>query len=470
VQNFWTTSGADVFLPVEPGTGRRVALERAIRFAIRDGRLVAGTRMPSSRALARELEIARGTVVEAYALLAAEGYLIARQGSATRVADGANAFDLEPGVSPVVAAPAFDLRGGRPNLDAFPRSWWLAAARRAFRDVSSRAFDYGDPRGRPELRQALASYLTRARGVQVSPSQLVVCSGFIQGLGLLAQALLWRGAFNLALENPCVPYHRDVVANHGLCVKPLPVDGEGAQIACLRSLGVQTVVLTPAHQCPLGMTLHPKRRAEVIDWARESGGLIVEDDYDGEFRLDRQPVGALQGLDPQRVVYAGTASKTLAPGLRLGWLVVPADLLEPVVEAKRLADRSSGVLDQLTLAELIRSGAFDRHVRRMRVQYRRRRDYVIQAIAERVPALRPRGIAAGLHFVVQLPPGWPSERDIVQRAAERGISLIGLSDCWHAGYAGPPGIIVGYAAPADHAFAAATRALVNVLEACAPRA
>jgi GntR family transcriptional regulator / MocR family aminotransferase len=287
--------------------------------------------------------------------------------------------------------------------------------------VGSQAFDYGDPRGRPELRQALANYLARGRGVQVSPNQLVVCSGFLQGLGLLAEALRWRGATDLALENPCLPYHRDVVTNRGVHVKPLPVDGDGAQIASLRSLGVEGVVLTPTHQCPLGMMLHPQRRAEVISWARQSGGWIIEDDYDGEFRLDRQPVGALQGLDPQRVVYAGTASKTLAPGLRLAWLAVSADLLEPVVEAKRLADRGSAVLDQLALAEFIRAGTFDRHLRRMRMQYRRRRDFVIQALADRVPALRPLGIAAGLHFVVQLPPGWPSELRLCN--ARRNVGL-----------------------------------------------
>jgi GntR family transcriptional regulator/MocR family aminotransferase len=304
--------------------------------------------------------------------------------------------------------------------------------------------------------------------VLIPPDRLIICSGFVQGLGLVTRALRDRGVARMAMEDPCIPEHRTIVGASGLAVRPLLVDGDGAQVAELARLGVGAVTLTPAHQAILGVTLSPTRRADVLAWARTTGGLVLEDDYDGEFRFDRQPVGALQGLDAHRVIYAGTASKTLMPGLRLAWLAVPSDWLEPVVEAKRLADRHTGILDQLALAELLASGAFDRHIRRMRIQYRRRRDYVVGALAERVPALQPSSIAAGLHLVIELPRDWPSEGEVIRRAAERGIAILGVQRGWHGGQLGPQAIMVGYAAPPDHAFPAAVRALVNVLADCAP--
>ena len=359
------------------------------------------------------------------------------------------------------------------DLSGFPRDAWLAATRRVLRGAASDAFGYGDPRGRPELRRALADYLGRVRGVHAPPELVVVCTGFTQGLRLVCEALRGRGATSLAHEDPCMPQYPRLVASTGLAPVPVAVDHHGVAADRLRELGTGGLLATPAHQCPFGATLAPARRAALLRWARDTGGVVIEDDYDGEFRYDRQPVGALQGLDPERVVYAGTASKTIAPGVRLAWLVVPPSLLEPVVEAKRCADHQSPSIDQLVLADMIGSGAFDRHVRRCRLRYRRRRDRLRAAIAEWVPALRLLGVAAGLHAVALLPDGGPGEDEVLAHAASRSVALTGLGEYRHgaprpAG-AAPRGIAIGYASPPEHAFGAALDALTAALAELWPR-
>jgi hypothetical protein len=242
--------------------------------------------------------------------------------------------------------------------------------------------------------------------VRAAPERIVVCAGFIQGLALLSRTLHQGGHGALAVESHGLDLHWNVLRRGGLRTVPLPVDGRGARTGELdRLTGVRTVLLTPAHQFPTGVALDPDRRAAVVDWASLTDGLVLEDDYDGEFRYDRQPVGALQGLDPERVVYLGTASKSLAPGLRLAWMVVPDHLLDRLLAVKRTGERQSGALDQLTLAEFIASGSYDRHVRGMRPRYQRRRDQLVAALAERAPQVRVTGIAAGLHAVLELPPG-----------------------------------------------------------------
>jgi GntR family transcriptional regulator/MocR family aminotransferase len=260
-----------------------------------------------------------------------------------------------------------------------------------------------------------------------------------------------------------MPHHRAVVEAAGLEVVPVAVDGGGIRVDELAGRDVHAVVVTPAHQFPLGGTLEPARRSALVRWAREAGALIVEDDYDGELRYDRQPVGALQGLDPDRVAYIGTASKSLAPGLRLGWVTLPAWLLDPVVEAKRLADRHGGVVEQLALADLLDSGSFDRHVRQRRAEYRRRRDELVGALAQRVPDLRPVGLVAGLHFALWLPPDGPPEHEVVARAAERSIGLLPLESLWHDPAGKPPGLLIGYASPLRYRFSAAVAALADLL-------
>ncbi|MFJ9039166.1 PLP-dependent aminotransferase family protein [Streptomyces sp. NPDC102406] len=468
----WATSPSGqalgIDLHIEPtGSGLRRGLTDALRDAVRGGRLAPGTRLPASRTLAADLGIARNTVADAYADLVAEGWLTARQGSGTRVAERPVEAP-RPVTAPGRRTPGtllHDLHPGTPDLASFPRAAWLKAARRALTEAPNDALGYGDPRGRPELRTALAHYLARARGVHAHPDRIVVCAGFAQGLMLLGEVLRRRGLSDIAVESYGLDAHWDILARAGLRTRPLPLDERGTDTAALEPRPGGAVLLTPAHQFPLGVPLHPDRRAAAVDWARRTGGLILEDDYDGEFRYDRQPVGALQGLDPDRVAYLGTASKSLAPGLRLGWLVLPAALTDEVAAAKGDSDWSCGVLDQLTLAEFLRSGAYDRHLRGARLRYRRRRDHLVAALAEQAPAVRATGIAAGLHAVLRLPPG--TEQSVVRAAAWQRLRVAGLSSFRHEDTAhpapAPDALVVGYGTPPDHAWAGALDALCRVL-------
>lgn len=453
--------------------GRRAALTRALRDAVRSGRLAPGTRLPPYRSLAADLGLARNTVADAYAELVAEGWLTARQGSGTRVAARAAAAPaVGARTAPAESAPVHDLRQGSPHTASFPRTAWLAAARRAITAAPNDAFGPGDPHGRIELRRALADYLARARGVRTAPERIVVCSGFADGLRLLARLPAVRRA-PLAVESYGLPYHRALLDQAGLRTVPLPVDERGADTSALAATRARTVLLTPAHQFPLGVALHPERRAEAVGWARAVGGVVLEDDYDGEFRYDRQPVGAVQGLDPERVVYLGSVSKSLSPALRLGWMALPAHLVGPVLAVKGVREPTVSALDQLTLAEFIESGGYDRHLRGMRLRYRRRRDLLTAALAESAPHIPVTGIAAGLHAVLRLPPG--SEATSVRAAAFRSLALDPLSDFRHPAAASASasasasdagdgdGLVVGYAAAPDHAFAAAVAALCGVL-------
>ncbi|MFE2725963.1 PLP-dependent aminotransferase family protein [Kitasatospora sp. NPDC059327] len=464
--------GSDLHLELPATGGRRAALMAALREAIRSGRLAPGTRLPPYRSLAADLGIARNTAADAYAELAAEGWLTARQGSGTTVADRA-----EP-VAPTWARrsspegrPTHDLRQGQPDAAVFPRTAWLAAGRRALTAAPNEAFGPGDPQGRRELRVALADYLARARGVRADPERIVVCSGFAHALRLLfdgAGAVLGGpAAGSLAVEAYGLGFHRALLARAGVAAVPLPLDEDGARVDALAGHPeVRTALLTPAHQFPTGGPLHAARRTAVVDWARRCGGLVLEDDYDGEFRYDRRPVGALQGLDPERVVYLGSVSKSLSPALRLGWMVLPEQLVDRVLTAKGEREAWASALDQLTLAEFIDSGGYDRHVRRMRRRYRDRRDHLVDALAERAPHIEVSGIAAGLHAVLRLAPG--TERSVVKAAAYRGLALDGLADYRHPliGQEAMPttdGLVVGYATPPDHAYEAAVAALCDIL-------
>ncbi|OKI09896.1 GntR family transcriptional regulator [Streptomyces sp. CB02923] len=469
----WATFGRDLHLDLAGPGGLRASLMRSLREAVRTGRLAPGTRLPSSRTFAADLGIARNTVADAYAELVAEGWLSARQGSGTRVARRAAPSRAAPPARRAAPPrlpdrPRYDLRPGTPDVSGFPRAAWLAAARRALTAAPSEAFGYSPSLGRPELRTVLADYLARARGVRTDPEHVLVCTGFMQGLGLLARVLRDTGVRGIGTESYGLRFHRDVLTRAGLRTAPLPVDGHGADPERLTDLpGVRAALLTPAHQFPTGVPLHPDRRTAVIDWARSSGGLVLEDDYDGEFRYDRQPVGALQGLDPDRVAYLGTASKSLAPALRLAWMVLPDHLVDPVLALKSTGEWQTGALEQLTLAEFLASGAYDRHVRGMRLRYRRRRDQLVAALAEQAPHIRVSGIAAGLHVVLELPPG--TEQSVVQAALWQGLALEGLASFAHParaeaeGAAPRDGLVVTYGRPPDHAFAGALEALLRVL-------
>ena len=461
MQRTWAISGVDLHLDLK-GSRVRAALEAALRDAIAGGRLQPGTRLPSSRALAADLGIARNTVAEAYGQLAAEGWLTALRGSGTRVAQ--RAAELLPPTRAEQSAIRFryDLRPGSPDLAAFPRSAWLAASRRALREASYETLDYSDPRGLEQLRSALAAYVARARGVHVTPTRVLVASGFTQGFGLLCDVLRERGANTIALEQYVQPGIVEIATARGLRVATLPVDEHGAVVDQLGT--ADAVLLTAAHQFPLGVPLAAGRRAAVIEWARRRGALVIEDDYDGEFRYDRHPLGALQALAPEHVVFAGSASKTLAPGVRLAWLAVPEEMVDELVRAKLLADRNSSAFDQLTLAELIISGAYDRHVRRSRLDYRRRRDRLVAALQRQAPRVRISGIAAGLHALLELPAG-ADEREIVSRAEARKLALQGLGAyaASNSAHTHEPALVVGYAKPPQHSFTGAVARLAAVL-------
>ncbi|MEU6931744.1 PLP-dependent aminotransferase family protein [Streptomyces sp. NPDC046374] len=465
--NEWATFGTDLHLELS-GQGLRNGLMDALREAVRSGRLEAGVRLPSSRSLAADLGVARNTVADAYAELVAEGWLTARQGSGTRVARRsvprrpAHPRIGTPPHSPP-GTPTYNLSPGTPDLASFPRADWLKATRKALMAAPNEAFGYGDPRGRIELRTVLAEYLARARGVYARPERIVVCSGFVHGLMLMGQVLKARRAREVAVEAYGLDVHWDILARAGLRMPALPFDERGTRTEELTAMnGVAAVLMTPAHQFPMGGALQPDRRAAAVDWARASGGLILEDDYDGEFRYDRQPVGALQGLDPERVVYLGTASKSLAPGLRLAWMVLPEHLVGEVTEAKGAVDWVSSVTDQLTFAEFLASGAYDRHVRAMRLRYRRRRDQLVEALAARSPGTRISGIAAGLHAVLELPPG--TERSVTRAAAFQGLALQGINRFRHPDTPlASDALIVGYGTPTDSGWPGALEALCRVL-------
>ncbi|MEU7581843.1 PLP-dependent aminotransferase family protein [Streptomyces sp. NPDC041068] len=463
--------GSDLHLDLSGPGSRRAVLIGALRDAVREGRLPPGTRLPPYRSLAADLGLARNTVADAYAELVAEGWLTARQGSGTRVAERAAPAKRprKPKPAPArPAAPAYNLRQGTPEAASFPRTAWLAAARRALAAAPNEAFGPGDPRGRIELRRALADYLTRARGVRVAPERIVVCSGFAHALRLLfggshgAGGAVLRGSF--AVESYGLGFHHQILEDAGVRTVPLGLDEQGARVEELAEIPrVRGALLTPAHQFPTGGPLHPERRAAVIDWARRTGGLVLEDDYDGEFRYDREPVGAVQGLDPERVVYLGSVSKSLSPAVRIGWMVLPEQLVDGVLAAKGEREAWASVLDQLTLAEFIASGQYDRHVRRMRQRYRNRRDQLVTALAKRAPHITATGIAAGLHAVLRLPPG--TEASVVKAASWQGIALDGLAEFRHprATMRGADGLVVGYSTPAEHAYGAAVEALLRAL-------
>jgi GntR family transcriptional regulator/MocR family aminotransferase len=451
MQDSWANLGLDLHLD---RTGRRVrdGLERGLREAIQAGRLRPGTRLPPSRTLAGDLGVARNTVAQAYGQLVAEGWLTARRGSGTAVAGHAVRAPADDAATAAERRIRYDLRPGRSDLGLFPRADWLAATRRALAAAPDAALGYGDPRGTPELRRALAGYLGRVRGVRTSPERIVVCTGFVQALGLVCRVARGGGARRLAVEAHGLEHHRAVAVHNGLELVEVEVDGDGAVVDRLGDADL--ALLTPAHQFPMGVPLAPARRRAAVDWAA-GGRLIVEDDYDGEFRYDRRAIGAMQALAPDRVVYAGTASKSLAPGLRLGWLVAPAGIAAALADEKALADLGSGVIDQLTLAHLIESGGYDRHVRRCRLVYQRRRERLVAALRRGAPGVRVAGVRAGLHVVVQLP-GGVAEADVVAAAARRGVAVSGLGDY---GGGARPALVVGYATPPEHAFTAAVARL-----------
>ena len=451
----------DLHLNLTEATGR--SLESALREAIRSGRLAAGTRLPGTRSLAADLGLARGTVVQVYSQLVAEGWLLGESGSGTRVAAVLLDEPQPPQTSPQQQLP-LNLVGGRPDLSSFPRTAWAASVRRVLANAPNETFDYPDPAGLPVLRTAVADYVSRARGVRATPDSVVITAGFSHGLALLAR--VFRTFGRISMENPGLKRHRGLVEAAGLKVHPLSIDASGADPA---DLDGRVAVLTPAHQHPLGMVLAPERRTRFVEWAREVDGFVVEDDYDGEFRYDQQPVGAMQALAPDRVIYAGSASKSLAPGVRLGWLVVPPVLRESLLQA--IVETAAGIpaIDQLVMADLIARGDYDRHIRKVRLVYRRRRAELAARLAEVWPTPLE-GIAAGLHAVLPLESA-AEERRLVDLAAYSGLTVHGLQTFgyWHTENENQPSaLVLGYATPSAHTWRRTLDVLIEVLQATKP--
>ncbi|TCM38592.1 PLP-dependent aminotransferase family protein [Kribbella sp. VKM Ac-2568] len=418
-------------------------LEGGIRDRIRQGLLRADTVMPSTRALATDLGLSRGVVVEAYQQLVAEGYLVSRTGGYTQVAPAAartpQATETKSRPS---GPPKIDFKYSRPDVSQFPRAAWLRSIRRVLNETPHMSFAYLDGRGADELRTALSDYLNRVRGTSARPENMLVCNGFAQGSRLLLQVLAASGYRRLAVEDPSDNELREVATAAGLEAVGVPVLESGLDVEALERSGADAVLVTAAHQFPTGAVTSAETRAALVEWAARRDALIIEDDYDAEYRYDREPIGAMQGLAPDRVVYAGTASKTLAPGLRLGWLILPARLVEPMAAAKIVDDRGSPVLDQLTFADFVARGEFDRHLRRMRPRYRRLRDALVGRLAERLPDLEPIGVSAGLHVMAWLPAD-VSESAVTQAARDRGLGVYGLKPYWVQN-AGPEGLVFGY--------------------------
>jgi GntR family transcriptional regulator/MocR family aminotransferase len=447
-------------LEPRPGETLRAAAERMLREGICSGALRPGVRLPSSRALAAQLGVSRGVTSEAYGQLAAQGFLVVNPKSAPVVASVASP---PPPASPrreLPPTPRFDLTPTTPDVALFPRSRWLSAFSEVMRSAPLAAFDYSEPRGERELREALADQLGRTRGVVASPEQIVVVNGAAQGIDLLARLLAGRGARRVAVEDPSLDSQPQRLRINGLEPVAQPVDRNGLVVA---GLDADAVIVTPAHQFPTGAVLSGSRRRELLEWSRQRDALVIEDDYDAEFRYDREPIRALQGLDRTRVAYLGTTSKTLAPALRLAWTVVPEHLADEAEEVKHLLDVSSPPIEQRTLARLIRSGEYDRHIRRARTAYGRRRTALSAALRRHLPDLPVEGVAAGLHVLIRLPPGIDDEA-VAVRAEARGVRVVPLSRYTHSAQASG-GLVIGYGRTHEASIPPAIRILAGALEA-----
>lgn len=436
-------------------------LERSLRQDIRHGRLLPGARLPSTRGLAAELGVSRGIVTEAYSQLGAEGYLESRQGAAVRVARAVRAAVPRAPARSLLPTFPYHFHPGLPDLAGFPRDRWLRSLRAALGESPLGAVGYGDPRGVPSLREALADYLGRARGAATDPENMLMCTGFMQGFSILCRWLHSQGVDAIALEDPGWQVHRLIAEQAGLETIPVPVDEQGLCVDVLADSNATAVLVTPAHQFPTGSVLSRERRASLIEWAEDGERLIVEDDFDAEYRYDRVAVGALQGLAPERVLYIGSASKRLAPGMRLGWMLLPSWLAWPLISAKAIEDGGSEVVGQLALCDFIARGELDRHVRRMRLRYQRRRDSLMQALARWLPQGRPSGAGAGLYELVELPDG-VNESALLAAAAARGVGMEGLA--WHRyTHGGPPGILLGYGNLSEPAIGHGVRLIAEAL-------
>jgi GntR family transcriptional regulator / MocR family aminotransferase len=438
-------------------------VERALREAIRSGRVSSGTVLPPSRELAAQLGCSRWAVTQAYGQLVTEGYLATRVGSGTWVSwSGRSRHSVRSTPAAGVPTYRFDLAPGAPDLRAFPRTRWAEAARAASRTVPTANLGYPDQQGYLPLRELVSDYLQRSRGAIATAADVVIRSGVSASVGQLCVSLRAMGIDRVAVEDPGWTRLRQVIESTGLRAEPVPVDHHGLDVEHLtRRDDVRAVLVTAAHQFPTGVVLAPHRRLELIEWARRNDGVILEDDYDAEFRYDRSPVGTLQGMAPDHVVLLGSVSKTLSPAIGIGWYVAQGRWRE-------LLERSSGLgpstLDQATFAELMAAGAYDRHLRAMQRRYKRRRDHVLAAVRRELPAWTIGGAAAGLHLTLTHPANLDTRR-LVVAARDAGTRIVPLADyCMNADSAG---IVLGYGNIADNEVDPAIRSLATAFGASA---
>jgi GntR family transcriptional regulator/MocR family aminotransferase len=459
-------AGPEIFLAVDPADPVRplhTQLESALKAAIHEGVLQQGIRLPPTRVLAGQLGCSRWVVVQAYEQLTAEGYLTTRVGAGTSVAVAATPAMSQLRMPPVRTAIRWDFSPGAADLSVFPRSPWIQATAKVISTATPTDLYYAEPTGAAPLRAALTEHLGMIRGVRTNPGQITICAGTVHGLALLGQALADRGHTTVGIEDPGWMRLRPPLAAAGLALVPLPVDRDGLQVSALdRHPHLRAVHVSPAHQFPTGAVLSPTRRAELLAWAHNRDGLIIEDDYDAEYRYDRRPVGALQALDPTRVAYLGSTSKTLSPALRLGWLITPASWHTAIARLRPGMDLGTSVLDQLTVGQLITSGTLQRHLRRTRSRYRDRRAAMVEALAHHLPNAGVEGIAAGLHLLARLPPHL-NERQILRDAHLHGIRLYGLTDYQIEHRATAPGLVLGYAALTPQAIDAGIAELASLV-------
>jgi GntR family transcriptional regulator/MocR family aminotransferase len=431
----WSRGGPDLLVQLDrEGGPLGIQIQDQLRAAVRDRRLGAGERLPSTRRLAEVLGVSRGTIVEVYEQLLAEGYIESAVGSGTRVAAipaSSRAARPDHDIPSLAAGPSraveIDFEYGIPDLGSVPLADWSWAVSEATRTLPTAQLGDEDPAGSGHLREVVTAYHRRVRSGTATADDAVIVTGFRQGLTFALAALARHGIRRIALEDPG-PREHDVIARRaGLTTVPVAVDGEGLDVGRLRDSGARAVLLTPAHQCPTGVALGPSRRRELIGWANEVDGMILEDDYDAEFRYDRQPVGSLHGLDSARVIALGSVSKTLAPAIRLGWALAPQSFLADIIEEKRLSSRGAPGLDQEALALLMETGRFDRHLRRVREIYRARRDVLASEVERALGAGRLHGLEAGCHALLHLPAG-ASERAVAEGAAAVGVRVTPLGD------------------------------------------
>lgn len=468
-----------------PAGGRSAWLAQQLRLAIQDRRLPVGSKLPATRVLAGELRVSRGVVTEAYQRLIEDGHAAGHGRNGTIVVAAptaptapAQAPSVAPAAAPspgglfaalpgpdifdrMRATPArIDLSPGTPDLAAFPRAAWMHAERAALASLSTSGLGYGDPRGTPALRHAIANWLARYRAIRADPDGILIVAGTAQTLSLLGRVLRDDGIPAVAVEDPGSLGARQHLRHQGLDTPPVPVDAQGARIDVLRDLAARAVLLTPAHQFPTGVVLSGARRRELMSWASESDGLIIEDDYDAEHRYDRPPVPALRSVLPHHVCYAGSVSKLLAPALRIGWVLAPPKYRDALVDAKRFADLGNAALPQQVLARLMESGQMERQLRLLRTRHCRRRDAMVDAIRAHLPDAVVHGAAAGLHLMITFDAEF-DDTGLAAAALARGVKVHPLS--WHSQDARRPGVVLGYAASTPAAISEGVAVLGEVL-------